>query len=129
VSSEVGSSTYSSRWVSDMNAAVTGQPPPRRSGRRALPPARTFPAAAFVWAASLGIARSALLPASVAWVGGVVGLFLLVNAGGRLLADSSEFAPGGTVSTIAFAFFLFWTFVASVFLMQRVPVARRTAES
>lgn len=88
-----------------------------------------FPAAAFVWAASLGIARSALLPQSVGWVGGVVGLLLIVNAGGRLLADSSDFAPGGTVNTLAFTLFLFWVFVASVFLVQRVPAGRRQPES
>lgn len=88
-----------------------------------------FPAATFVWAASLGIARSALLPQSVGWVGGVVGLLLIVNAGGRLLADSSDFAPGGTVNTLAFTLFLFWVFVASVFLVQRVPAGRRQPES
>jgi hypothetical protein len=88
-----------------------------------------FPAAAFVFAASLGIARSALLPESVGYVGGIVGLFLIVNAGGRLLADSSDFAPGGTVNTIVFAIFLFWVFVTSVFLMQRVAPARRQPES
>jgi hypothetical protein len=88
-----------------------------------------FPAAAFVWAASVGIARTGLLPESVGWVGGIVGLLLIVNAGGRLLADSADFAPGGTVNTIAFAFFLFWVFVASVFLVQRVAPARRTPES
>jgi hypothetical protein len=88
-----------------------------------------FPAATFIWAASLGIARSGLLPASVGWVGGVVGLLLIVNAGGRLLADSADFAPGGTVNTISFALFLFWVLVTSIFLMQRVPIARRAAES
>ena len=88
-----------------------------------------FPAAAFVFAASLGIARSALLPGSVGYVGAIVGLLLIVNAGGRLLADSSDFAPGGTVNTIVFAIFLFWVFVASLFLVQRVPLARRAPES
>ncbi|HEX7255176.1 MAG TPA: hypothetical protein VF236_04550 [Gaiellaceae bacterium] len=88
-----------------------------------------FPAAAFVWAASLGIARSALMPRSVGYVGGIVGLLLVVNAGGRLLADRAEFAPGGTVNTIAFTFFLFWVLVTSIFLMQRVPAARRMPES
>ncbi|HEU6445760.1 MAG TPA: hypothetical protein VFL61_11940 [Gaiellaceae bacterium] len=88
-----------------------------------------FPAAAFVWAASLGIVRSGLLPASVGYVGGIVGLLLVVNAGGRLLADSSDFAPGGAVNTIVFAVFLFWVLVASIFLVQRVPVGRRMPES
>ena len=88
-----------------------------------------FPAAAFVWAASIGIARTTLLPTSVGWVGGIVGLLLVVNAGGRMLADESAFAPGGTVNTISFVFFLFWVLVTSVFLMQRVPVGRRTPES
>ncbi|HET8652113.1 MAG TPA: hypothetical protein VFM13_06030 [Gaiellaceae bacterium] len=88
-----------------------------------------FPAAAFVWAAALGIGRSALLPTSVGWVGGVVGLLLVVNAGGRLLADSSDFAPGGTVNTLVFGLFLFWVLVTSIFLVQRVPVARRAPES
>src|ERR671924_615602 len=87
-----------------------------------------FPAAAFVWAASLGIARSALLPQSVGWVGGVVGLLLVVNAGGRLLGDSADFAAGGTVNTITFVLFLFWVLVTSIFLAQRVPVARRAPE-
>src|ERR671923_376609 len=87
-----------------------------------------FPAAAFVWAASLGIARSALLPQSVGWVGGVVGLLLVVNAGGRLLGDSADFAAGGTVNTTAFVLFLFWVLVTSIFLAQRVPVARRAPQ-
>src|ERR671925_285774 len=87
-----------------------------------------LPAAAFVWAASLGIARSALLPQSVGWVGGVVGLLLVVNAGGRLLGDSADFAAGGTVNTITFVLFLFWVLVTSIFLAQRVPVARRAPE-
>jgi hypothetical protein len=88
-----------------------------------------FPAASFVWAASLGIARTVTLPSSVGWVGGVVGLVLIVNAGGRMLADNETFAPGGTANTIAFGLFLFWVFVTSVFLMQRTPAARRTPES
>jgi hypothetical protein len=88
-----------------------------------------FPAAAFVWAASFGIARTVMLPASVGWVGAVVGLLLVVNAGGRMLADNETFAPGGTANTIAFGFFLFWVFVASVFLVQRTPAARRAPES
>ena len=87
-----------------------------------------FPAAAFVWAASLGIARSGLLPQSAGYVGGIVGLLLVVNAGGRLLADSVEFGPGGTVNTIVFAFFLFWVFVTSILLVQRVPARRRMPE-
>jgi hypothetical protein len=87
-----------------------------------------FPAATFVIAASLGIARTVMLPGSVGWVGGIVGLFLLVNAGGRLLADNDTFAPGGTANMISFAFFLFWVLVTSIFLMQRVPVERRMPE-
>lgn len=88
-----------------------------------------FPAAAFVLSAAIGIGRSRLLPESVAWVGGVVALLLLVNAGGRLLADSAGFAPGGTASTIAFGAFLFWVFVASLFLVQRAAPARTAPES
>lgn len=88
-----------------------------------------FPAAAFVWAASFGIARSELLPKSVGYVGGIVGLLLVVNAGGRLLGDRADFAPGGTANTIVFATFLFWVFVTSLFLMQRVSPARRAPES
>jgi hypothetical protein len=88
-----------------------------------------FPAAVFAFAVSLGVVRSRLLPSSVGWVGGIVGVLLLVNAGGRLLADNSDFAAGGNVNRIIFALFLFWVFVTSVFLMQRVPVARRTPET
>jgi hypothetical protein len=88
-----------------------------------------FPAAAFVWAASLGIARTGLLPASVAWVGGIVGLLLLVNAGGRMLADESTFAAGGTIGTVIFMLFIFWVLVTSIFLVQRVPARRRMPES
>jgi hypothetical protein len=88
-----------------------------------------FPTAAFLLSAAVGIGRSRLLPESVAWVGGVVGLLLLVNAGGRLLADNAGFAPGGTASTISFGAFLFWVFVASLFLVQRAVPGRRTAES
>ncbi len=88
-----------------------------------------FPAASFVLAASLGIARTVTLPSSVGWVGAIVGLLLVVNAGGRMLADNETFAPGGTANTISFGFFLFWVFVTSIFLMQRVPAERRTPES
>jgi hypothetical protein len=88
-----------------------------------------FPAAAFVWAASLGIARTVFLPRSVALVGGIVGLLLLVNAGGRLLADASTFAAGGTTGTVIFVLFIFWVLVTSIFLVQRVPAGRRMPES
>jgi len=88
-----------------------------------------FPAAAFVWAVSLGVARTVFLPLSVAWVGGVVGLLLLVNAAGRLLADESTFAAGGTAGTIIFIVFIFWVLVTSIFLVQRVPAGRRMPES
>jgi hypothetical protein len=88
-----------------------------------------FPAATFVWAVSFGVARTVFLPTSVAWVGGVVGLLLLVNAGGRLLADESTFAAGGTTGTIIFIFFIFWVLVTSIFLVQRVPAGRRMPES
>ena len=37
--------------------------------------------------------------------------------------------PGGTANTIVFAFFLFWVFVTSLFLMQRSRRLRRTPES
>jgi hypothetical protein len=88
-----------------------------------------FPAAAFAFSVALGVVRSGLLPASVGWVGAVVGVLLLANAGGRLLADSSDFAAGGNVNRIIFVLFLFWIFVTSVFLMQRTPVARRAPET
>jgi hypothetical protein len=88
-----------------------------------------FPAAAFVLAVSLGIARTVFLPMSVAWVGGVVALLLVVNAGGRLLADESTFAAGGTTGTIIFVLFIFWVLVTSIFLVQRVPAGRRMPES
>jgi hypothetical protein len=88
-----------------------------------------FPAAVFAFAVSLGVVRSGFLPASVGWVGGIVGALLLVNAGGRLLADNSDFAAGGNVNRIIFVLFLFWIFVTSLFLVQRVPVGRRTPES
>jgi hypothetical protein len=87
-----------------------------------------FPAAAFIWAASLGIARTVLLPGSVGWVGAAVGLLLIVNAGGRMLADNDTFAPGGTANTISFALFLFWVLVTSIFLLQRTPAERRAPE-
>jgi len=54
---------------------------------------------------------------------------LLVNAGGRLLADESTFAAGGTTGTIIFIFFMFWVLVTSIFLVQRVPAGRRMPES
>lgn len=88
-----------------------------------------FPAASFVLAASFGISRTVVLPSSVGWVGAVVGLLLIVNAGGRMLADNEAFAPGGTANTISFGFFLFWVLVTSIFLVQRVPAGRRMPES
>ena len=88
-----------------------------------------FPAAAFVLAASLGIARTGLLPGSVAWVGGIVAVLLLVNAGGRLFADNATFAAGGTTGTIVFIAFIFWVLVTSIFLVQRISPGRTSPES
>jgi hypothetical protein len=88
-----------------------------------------FPAAAFVLAGSLGIARTGLLPGSVAWVGGIVAVLLLVNAGGRLFADNETFAAGGTTGTIVFIAFIFWVLVTSIFLVQRAEPRRRMPES
>ena len=75
--------------------------------------------------------RTVVAPAakSVGYVGGIVGLLLVVNAGGRLLGDRADAAPGGAANTIVFAFFLFWVFVTSLFLTQRVSPVRRTPES
>lgn len=87
-----------------------------------------FPAAAFVLAASLGITRTGLMPPAVGWVGGVVALYLIVAAAGRTLGDSDAFAAGGNLGVIAFLAFLFWVFVASLFLVQRVPIGRRAPE-
>src|SRR5215210_7560275 len=88
-----------------------------------------FPAAVFVWAVSLGIMRTVFLPKSVALVGGVVGLLLLVNVGGRLLADQATFAAGGTIGTIIFVLFIFWILVTSICLVQRADHGRRVGES
>jgi len=88
-----------------------------------------FPAAVFAWAVSLGIMRTAFLPKSVAWVGAVVGLLLLVNVGGRLVADEPTFAAGGTVGTIIFVLFIFWILVTSICLVQRADHGRRVGES
>jgi hypothetical protein len=87
-----------------------------------------FPAAAFVLAASLGITRTGLMPAAVGWVGSVVAVYLIVTAGGRTLGDSDAFAAGGSLGVVAFLAFLFWVFVASVFLVQRAAPARTTPE-
>lgn len=81
-----------------------------------------FPAAVFVWSASIGISRTRLLPAATAWLGGVTGAVLVVNAAGRLLFDEVTFAPGGLIGTGAFLLFVVWVLVASAVLAWGSPL-------
>lgn len=87
-----------------------------------------FPAAVFVWAASLAGIRTRLLPDLAAWLGAVAGAILVLNAAGRLLLDEPTFAPGGVVGTAAFLFFVVWVLVTSGLLAWRkTPELARTA--
>ena len=90
-----------------------------------------FPAAVFVWSASIGISKTQLLPDAVAWLGAVAGAVLVLNAAGRLLLDEATFAPGGAVGTGAFLLFVVWVLVASGVLAWRTPMklARTQPES
>jgi hypothetical protein len=81
-----------------------------------------FPAAVFVWSAAIGISRTRLLPVAVAWLGGLAGAVLVLNAAGRLLLDEPTFAPGGAVGTGAFLVFVVWVLVASGVLAWGSPV-------
>lgn len=85
-----------------------------------------FPAAVFVWSASLAITRTRLLPDAVAWLGLVAGVVLVLNAAGRLLLDEATFAPGGVVGTGAFLLFVVWVLVVSAVLSWRDPAPSRT---
>ena len=85
-----------------------------------------FPAAVFVWAASVGISRTRLLPDPAAWLGLVAGAGLVLNAAGRLLLDEPTFAPGGAVGTGAFLLFVVWVLVVSAVLAWRDPAPART---
>ncbi|MGH3081987.1 MAG: hypothetical protein ACRDNH_12780 [Gaiellaceae bacterium] len=85
-----------------------------------------FPAAVFVWAASVGISRTRLLPDPAAWLGLIAGAGLVLNAAGRLLLDEPTFAPGGAVGTGAFLLFVVWVLVVSAVLAWRDPAPART---
>lgn len=85
-----------------------------------------FAAATFVLAASLGIARTALLPTWISWAGIAVALYLLIDAFGRTIGDAEVFGPGGVLGIIAFLAFLAWVLVTSVWLLLRTAPARTT---
>ena len=80
-----------------------------------------FPALVFVGAASLGIARTRLLPDWVAWLGAVVVAVLAIDGIGATVADSDTFGPSGAIGIIAFLSFLLWVVVASGLLAWREP--------
>jgi hypothetical protein len=78
-----------------------------------------FAAAAFVWAASLGILRTRILQEWVGYLGAALTILLLVNGVVQALGDSSTVQ---TLGEIAFFAFLVWVFIASSLLVsQRVP--------
>ena len=85
-----------------------------------------FPAAVFVWAASLASLRTRLLPGAAARLGAVVGAVLVLNAAGRMLFDEPTFAPGGVVGTGAFLLFVVWVLVVSGLLAWRDQTPART---
>jgi hypothetical protein len=78
-----------------------------------------FTAAAFVWAASLGVLRTRLLQEWVGWLGALLTVLLLVDGVVQALGDSSAVQ---TMTEITFFAFLVWVFIASSLLTwQREP--------
>ncbi len=78
-----------------------------------------FTAAAFVWAASLGILRTRLLQEWIGWLGAALTVLLLADGIVQALGDSSAVQ---TMTQITFFAFLVWVFIASSLLAwQREP--------
>jgi hypothetical protein len=87
-----------------------------------------IPAAAFVLAASVGVLRTAVLPAAVGWAGALLTLVLIVDVGGATVGASDDFGPTGAYGVFTFLLFLVWTLVTSLFLFQRIAPARTAPE-
>jgi hypothetical protein len=87
-----------------------------------------FPALVFVAAASLGIARTRLLPDWLTWLGAAVTAVLALDGIGAVVADSDAFGPSGAIGIIAFISFLIWVAVTSGLLAWR-PAAAELARS
>jgi hypothetical protein len=78
-----------------------------------------FTAAAFVWAATLGIIRTRILQEWVGWLGAALTALLLVDGVVQAFGDSSA---AQTLTQITFFAFLVWVFIASSLLAwQREP--------
>ena len=88
-----------------------------------------LPAAAFVLAVSLGVLRTAFLPAAVGWAGGVLTLILIVDVAGATVGNGDDFGPSGSYGVFTFLLFLVWTLVTSLFLVQRIAPGRTAPES
>jgi hypothetical protein len=81
-----------------------------------------FVAVTLIAAASIAILRTRALPEWLAWAGGVFVVLGLLDAAGRILADSGAFGPGSVFGTLVFLVFLTWTLAASIVLWQATPV-------
>jgi hypothetical protein len=88
-----------------------------------------IPAAAFVFAVSLGVLRTGFLPAAVGWAGSLLTLILIVDVAGATAGDNDSFGPTGSYGVFTFLLFLVWTLVTSLYLFQRIAPARTAPES
>jgi hypothetical protein len=87
------------------------------------------PAAAFVLAVSVGTLRTRFLPYAVGWAGLLLALVLVLDVAAATIGDDDDFGPTGSYGVITFLLFLAWTFVTSLFLVQRISPQRRVAET
>lgn len=85
-----------------------------------------FVAVTLIAAASIAILRSGLVSEWLAWAGGVFVVLGLLDAAGRILADSGAFGAGSVLGTLAFLVFLAWTLAASIVLWQATPLEAPT---
>jgi hypothetical protein len=88
----------------------------------------SFPAAALLGAASIGLWRAALVPAWFGWAGLAASIVFLL--GGTTWAESGFWAPdGGYAAWIMPIVFVVWALAASWLLYRVAPVGERAPET
>jgi hypothetical protein len=86
----------------------------------------SFPAAAFIAAATAGLWRTRLVPDWFGWAGLVAALIVLL--GGTAWASDGFWAPDGALTLITMIVALAWILAASAILFMQAPVAGRAPE-
>lgn len=79
-----------------------------------------FVVAGLVFAVSLAIMRTGLLPTWLAYAGGLYIVLAIVDGVGSTLSTSDTFGSGNALGIISFLAFLAWALITSALLMQRV---------